>query len=297
MATLVFDIRAPRTAGAWLCGALLGLSGAIAQGVFRNPLADPYLLGSASGAALGVALFMVVMGLPLGTALGNTWIGLGLKFGATGSAFMGAALAVFATLTLAGGLQRGLKLVLAGVVVGVMLGAVTSLLTLVVPDILRSMQAFLLGTTAYLGWPAVVILAAVLVPCVAAALLHSRSLDALTLGHATAQSLGVPLSTSRATLIIVLALATGSAVAQSGLVAFVGLAAPHIVRSALRTSRWSVRLVGSTVTGGALLLWADLIARWLLAPQEIPVGVVTAVLGGVYLLWLMHRSDTRQENA
>ncbi len=114
-------------------------------------------------------------------------------------------------------------------------------------------------------------------------------LDGLALGEATARSLGLPLGAMRAALVVVLALATGAAVAQTGLIAFVGLAAPHLVRSAIKTTHARLILL-SALMGGLLLMAADLLARWLIAPQELPVGVLTAVLGGSYLLWLMHRA-------
>jgi iron complex transport system permease protein len=117
-------------------------------------------------------------------------------------------------------------------------------------------------------------------------------LDGLALGEATAASLGLPLGAMRAALVVVLALATGAAVAQTGLIAFVGLASPHLVRSAVKTTHARL-LVLSTAMGGLLLMAADLLARWLIAPQELPVGVLTAVLGGSYLLWLMHRRSAR----
>jgi iron complex transport system permease protein len=127
--------------------------------------------------------------------------------------------------------------------------------------------------------------------CVALAFALSRVLDALSLGESTALSLGVPLAPVRVALVCVLALATGTAVAQTGLIAFVGLAAPHLVRSIVKTQHhWLVML--SSLMGGVLLLAADLLARTLLSPQEMPVGVLTAVLGGGYLLWLMSRSPT-----
>ena len=113
-------------------------------------------------------------------------------------------------------------------------------------------------------------------------------LDGLSLGESTAVSLGLPLAPMRAALVVVLALATGAAVAQTGLIAFVGLAAPHLVRSFVKTTQgWQVVL--ASLMGGALLMAADVLARWVIAPQELPVGVLTAVLGGSYLLWLMHR--------
>ena len=283
---IVWDIRLPRSLGAWLGGALLGLAGAVAQGLFRNPLADPYLLGSASGASLGVGVYLSLWG---GSAWAmNTWLGLGL----TGAAFVGAVLAVLLTLLLARGVQQTLRLLLAGVVVGVVLGAVTSLISLLQPQVLQAMQGFMLGSTAFVSWSACATMAVVLALCMALAWVFARVLDALSLGEATAQSLGVPLPLARMALVGVISLATGAAVAHIGLVAFVGLAAPHLVRSLVRcTHAW--RLLLSALMGGALLVLADVVARVLLAPQELPVGVLTAVLGGGYLLWRVYRDADR----
>ena len=283
---IVWDIRLPRSLGAWLGGALLGLAGAVARGLFRNPLADPYLLGSASGASLGVGVYLSLWG---GNAWAmSSWLGLGL----TGAAFVGAVLAVVFTLLLARGVQQTLRLLLAGVVVGVVLGAVTSLISLLQPQVLQAMQGFMLGSTAFVSWSACWTMASVLAVCVAFSWGFARVLDALSLGEATAQSLGVPLPLARIVLVGVISLATGAAVAHIGLVAFVGLAAPHLVRSLVRcTHAW--RLLLSALMGGALLVLADVMARVLLAPQELPVGVLTAVLGGGYLLWRVYRdADT-----
>ena len=280
---IAWDIRAPRGAGAWLAGALLGLGGAIAQGVFRNPLADPYLLGSSSGAALGVAIFLALVGVsPAATSLA-------MRLGLTGAAFLGAVAAVLLTLVLAKGVQHTLRLLLAGVVVGVVLGALSALTMLMVPDIMRAMQAFMLGTTGFLGWGSAGILLSVLGVSVVVAWGCSRALDALSLGDAAAVSLGVRLTLVRALLVGAMALATGAAVAQAGLISFVGLVAPHLVRSRVHTTHGPL-LVLSAMAGGVLLLAADIVARWVLAPQELPVGVLTAVLGGGYLLWRMHKA-------
>jgi iron complex transport system permease protein len=296
---IVWEIRLPRTLGAWAAGALLGLAGAVAQGLFRNPLADPYLLGSASGASLGVALALAALGGGAGMLGGgnmmngavavsvfssSVWVRLGL----TGAAFGGAVLAVLLTLALSRGVQHTLRLLLAGVVVGVVLGAATHLVLLWSPDSLQAMQAFMLGSTAFVGWTACVMMATVWLVCVLAAWLLARVLDGLSLGEATAHSLGLPVAPLRIALVAVLALATGTAVAQTGLIAFVGLAAPHLVRSVVKGTHSRLMLLASLM-GGALLMAADLLARWFIAPQELPVGVLTAVLGGGYLLWLMHR--------
>jgi iron complex transport system permease protein len=279
---IVWNIRAPRCLGAWLAGALLGLGGAIAQGVFRNPLADPYLLGSSSGAALGVAVLLALLGV---SPVASVW---SVRLGLTGAAFVGAVAAVSLTLILARGVQHTLRLLLAGVVVGVVLGALSALTMLMVPDIMRAMQAFMMGTTGFLGWNSVGILAGTLVVSVLVAFACSRALDALTLGDSAATSLGVRLASVRMVLIAAMALATGAAVAQAGLISFVGLVAPHLVRSRVHATNGPV-LVLSALFGGVLLLGADIVARWVWAPQELPVGVLTAVLGGGYLLWRMNR--------
>ncbi|HEX2545379.1 MAG TPA: iron ABC transporter permease [Ramlibacter sp.] len=281
--TILWEIRLPRTLGAWAAGALLGMAGAVAQGLFRNPLADPYLLGSATGGAFGVAVLLMVLG-----AAPSTIAGWGARVGLTGAAFLGALLAVSLTLVLARGVQQTARLLLAGVIVGMVFGALAALAMFLQPELLRTMQAFLLGTTGFLGWQSTALLALVLVAAGLLAVLFSRALDALALGETTASSLGVAVGPVRLVLVAAMALATGAAVAHVGLVAFIGLMAPHLVRALSKpTYRGLIPL--SALAGGVLLLAADILARWLLAPREMPVGVVTAILGGVYLLALMQR--------
>lgn len=281
---IVWEVRLPRTLGAWCAGALLGMAGAVAQGLFRNPLADPYLLGSASGASLGVALVLVLFGV---SPFAAEWL---VRLGLTGAAFVGAVGAVLLTLALAKGVQHTLRLLLAGVIVGVVLGAFSSLTMLMVPEVTQAMQAFILGSTGFVGWIACALMGSVWLLCMLVSWMFSHVLDGLSLGEATAASLGLPLAQLRAALVVVLALATGTAVAQTGLIAFVGLAAPHLVRSVVKTTH--ARLIFlSSLMGGVLLMAADISARWLIAPQELPVGVLTAMLGGGYLLWLMHRNS------
>ncbi|CAN5173686.1 iron ABC transporter permease [soil metagenome] len=284
---IVGQIRAPRTLGAWLTGALLGLAGATAQGLFRNPLADPYLLGSASGASLGVVLVLA------GASLAGNGISLATadalsRVGLVVAAFAGALIGVVTTLALAKGAQQTTRLLLAGVVVGVVLGAIGDLVTTAAPDALRGKQAFLLGSTGFLGWGSCLALAIGLVLALPLAWRLARGLDALTLGEDTARSLGLALPKLRMALVAALALATGLAVSQAGLIAFVGLVSPHLVRR-FAPAPHGYTLVASAAIGGTLLLMADVLARSLIAPQELPVGVLTAVLGGAYLLWLLHR--------
>ncbi len=281
-AFVLHEVRLPRILAAWLSGALLGLAGAIAQGLFRNPLADPYLLGSASGASLGLALALVWLG--TGMVGGGLWMSLG----STGAALVGAVAAVWLTLLLARGAQHTLRLLLAGVVVGVVLGAMVSLAGYWQPRILPVMQGFMLGSTAFAAWPSVRMMGAVLAVALLLAWGYAKVLDALAAGEETAQSLGLPLRSARVVLVWTLAAATAASVAHTGLIAFVGLAAPHMVRALVGVPyRW--RLPLAATMGGVLLLAADLAARSLLAPQQLPVGVLTAVLGGGYLLWLMSR--------
>ena len=278
---ILFDIRLPRSLGAFFAGALLGLAGGIAQSLFRNPLADPYLLGSASGALLGVA------GILCFGYLGSTWLEM---IGLNGGAFIGALFGVLASLILAGGYRSSLRLLLSGVIISVILGAAHSLFTFIRPDLFQSIQSFMLGNTTLLSWSGVEIMAIALVLCLLVTLIISPTLDALSLGENTARTLGLPLDQLRLVLIGILALATGCAVAQAGLIAFVGLAAPHLVRK-LAGGRQRVQLLFSCLGGGILLLTSDLIARTLFAPIEIPVGLVTAVLGGLYLLILLRRTS------
>lgn len=284
--SLVVDIRAPRTAGAWCVGALLGLAGAIAQGLFRNPLADPYLLGSASGAGLGVVL--VLAG---GAATGSMMLDLARlasQWTLVGAAFLGALAGVGLTLVLARGASRPLLLLLAGVAVGVLLTAVSDLVLLLAPQALRARQLFLMGHTGWLGWPAVVVLGATLVACLPLAMRHARALDALVLGEDAAASLGLPLARVRLLLVAVMAWSTGCAVSQAGLVPFVGLVAPHLVRRTAWSSHGPL-LALSALAGGALLMLADILSRLVAAPQEWPVGLVTALAGGTYLLVHLRR--------
>lgn len=280
------QIRAPRTLGAWLTGALLGLAGALAQGLFRNSLADPFLLGSASGAS--AAVVAVLAAGALGAQGAVPAAGLLSRIGLVTAAFAGALGGVLLTLMLARGAQHTLRLLLAGVVVGVVLSALSDLLAMLVPEALRGRQVFMLGSTGLLGWDSCLLLALGLALTLPAARRLSRVLDALVLGEDSARSLGLALAQWRLLLVGLLAAATGLAVSQAGLVAFVGLAAPHLVRR-IAPGAHGYTLLASAGAGAVLLLAADVVARSLIAPQELPVGVLTAVFGGVYLLWLLNR--------
>ncbi len=271
---ILLDIRLPRSLGAWAVGALLGWAGAVAQGLLRNPLADPYLLGTAAGASLAVVMALAFGGV------------LAFKGGLVGAAFVGAVAGTLLTLLLARGAQHTPRLLLAGIAVGVMLVAASELLASLAPEILRARQAFLLGSTALLDADATAWALGCLAAVLAAGTALARVLDALALGADSAASLGLAVPRWRAALLGLMALATATAVAQAGLVAFVGLVAPHLARRLFAGSQRQ-HLLASAALGGALLLAADVAARLVLAPRELPVGVLTAFLGGLYLLWAL----------
>jgi iron complex transport system permease protein len=279
---VLWQIRLPRTIGAWFAGALLGLAGAIAQGVFRNPLAEPYLLGTASGAALGVTASLLAADASIG---GLAWAG---KLGVTGAASVGAALSIALTITLSRGVVQTSRLLLSGIVVGFLLSAITSLLLLPRPETWRAMQFFLLGSTGFVGWSSAAMLAGMFFVCIVPATLLSRGLDALTLGEDTAASLGLSLPVLRLSLLGLVSLATATVVGQVGIVGFVGLVAPHLVRETLTLNHRQL-LIAAPLCGGALLQGADLLSRWVIRPAELPVGAVTACVGGAYLVFLLWR--------
>jgi iron complex transport system permease protein len=285
-AVVLWQIRLPRTIGAWLAGALLGLAGGVAQGVFRNPLAEPYLLGTASGAALGVTVTLVAAD---ASFEGLAWAA---KIGVTGAACIGAAGATLLTVSLSRGVLQTRSLLLSGVVVAFLLGSITQLLVLSRPEIWRTMQSFIFGSTGFLSWSSSELLGAALILSIVPAVLLARGLDALTLGEDTAQSLGLSLPKLRLTLLGIVSLASATAVGQVGVVGFVGLIAPHIVRETLSVNHRQL-LIGAPLCGGALLQGADLISRWVIRPSELPVGAVTACLGGSYLIFLLWRRSRR----
>ncbi len=270
---IIVEIRLPRTLGAWLAGALLGFSWSGGARIVSQPLADPYLLGSASGAALGGALALLLAG---GAPLGLLWLP---RLGMTGMAFMGAAGAVFLALVLVEGSRRACASCWPGWWWGwCWAPGVHDGLELRYPEILQPMKAFRLGSTALVGWAACAVMAAAWLLC--------WPPPGVWRGRWMAWPWARPRPPVRACLWRRCAgaagdagEATGTAVAQTGLIAFVGLAAPHLVRSLVQgPHRTSVVL--ASAMGGALLLAADILARGLLAPQELPVGVVTAFAGG-----------------
>ncbi|HEU5128219.1 MAG TPA: iron ABC transporter permease [Glycomyces sp.] len=275
----VWQFRLPRTLLAGIAGAGLALTGALMQAIVRNPLAEPYLLGVSAGAGLG--------------AVGVITLGFGAAAGLTlnGAAFLGALAAAVAVYLLAR--QRGViaptRLILAGVALGSLLSALTSYLTITTEaQNVFSVLFFLLGSVAAATWQQLAVPAAALAVVFAYAMMRSRALNALQVGDETATALGIDVNRFRGRLLIAAALLTGSIVAVSGGIGFVGLVIPHISRIAVGADHR--RLLPVAVLGGAVFLMAaDLGARTAAAPTEIPIGIVTAVVGAPFFLWLMRR--------
>lgn len=273
---IVFQLRAPRVLIAALVGGLLAIAGAGYQGVFRNPLADPYLLGAAAGAGLTVTLVVVFLG------------GRAGAFAVPVAAFAGAVGGVLLAYALGRSAGRGggtATLVLAGVAVTSFLTALQTFVQQLKVEELQRIYAWILGNVGG-GWEEVWMVVPYTVVSTVVLLLHGRLLDVLSVGEEEASSLG--LNAARARLIVLLAasLATASAVAVGGLIAFVGIVVPHVVR---RLAGWSYRIVlpVSFVGGAAFLVLADLIARTVLAPAELPIGVVTAFVGAPFFVMVL----------
>jgi cobalamin transport system permease protein len=289
---IVWNLRFPRVLMAALVGASLGTSGAAMQGLFRNPLADPYLLGIASGASFGATLALCLSG-RLATAFSDSLFAPDAISGFVPLfASLGAAGAVLATLVLsrAGSRSRTASLLLAGVVVGSVLVSLSTYLMVRDADRLRAVLAWTLGNLslsswADLGWASPY-------AAVGMTLLYAlaRGLDALQLGEDTARTLGMNPRTIRIGVIVGTSLATAAAVAFVGIIGFVGLVAPHIMRR-LGTPHHRVLLPASALGGATLLVLADLGARTLIRPAELPVGVVTTLVGGPFFLWLLRRES------
>lgn len=278
--TIIWRIRLPRVLLAAVVGGSLALAGVAYQGIFRNPLADPYLLGVASGASLGAAVAIV-----LGSSL--AWAGwLGLP----GMSFVFALLAVLVVIAMA---RRGsripvLSLILAGVVVGSTFTAATSFLMLLSPDRTAGVLSWLLGSFARSGWSSVATVTPFLALTCAALLAAARILDLLQLGDEQAAQLGVPVQATKLTLIAVATLGTAASVSVAGIIGFVGLLAPHAVRMALGPGHRNLVPL-SLLLGAMIMVLADLLARTVIAPAEIPIGIVTALAGGPFFLWLLRR--------
>jgi iron complex transport system permease protein len=283
-AAIVTEVRLPRAVLAFLVGAVLAIAGGAYQGVFRNPLADPYLLGAASGAGLGATVAIVGAGVALGGPATATPI----------AAFAGALAAVglaYALGASADRLRSNASLILAGVAVGALCSAVQTFLLQRHDEAVRDVYAWLLGRLNVAGWDDVVLLAPYAALTLGVLVLAASRLDVLAVGDHEAQALGARPARIRLVVVVVATLGTASAVAVSGLIGFVGIIVPHAIR--LRSGPSYRRILPlAALLGGAFLCLADLVARTALAPAEIPIGVITAIVGAPFFLVVLRASRT-----
>ncbi len=282
---VVWDLRVPRVLLAALVGAGLSVVGVAVQALVRNPIADPYVLGVSSGASIGAAAVIVY-----GSALGLGTLGL------SGAAFLTACLSMAVVYAVARRGGRGLdplRLVLTGVVAGYVLSALTSYLVFRGdPRGAQQVLFWLLGSFGRARWSMLVVPAVVLVIVLVWLLIRARPMDALLVGDEAAVTFGVPVARLRLELFVATAALTAVMVAVSGAVGFVGLVVPHIVRLLVGGLHRRVLII-SALFGAVFMVWVDLAARTLASPQETPVGIVTAVIGGPLFLFLMSRNDRR----
>ena len=283
LVTIVRDIRLPRAALSWLVGAALGLSGGVYQGILRNPLADPFTLGVSTGAAFGasLAIFLGLTSLPWLSALELDPVPL--------AALAGAMLSLAAVIALAGagGGMRRETLILAGIVTATFLSALISLLKSLNEDSVAGIVYWLMGGFAGRGFGHLALFAPYFLAGLAIVVRFSRELDILALGETQARMLGVRAARVRLYLLIGASLLAAASVAVAGVIGFVGLIVPHLVRLALGAEHRPL-LAASALLGGILLVWSDVLARTVLPHgAELPVGVVTALLGGPFFCLLL----------
>ncbi len=281
---IIFQIRLPRVLAAALVGCALSIAGVLFQGLFRNPMADPYVIGTSGGAALGATLGVVL--LPHLALLG---------FGASALlAFCFSLLTMVAVYWLArvGGRTPIVTLLLAGLALGAMLGYSTTFVILVRPDsvlAVRLLTSWLHGAISNTEWSQITLVGAMVGLGTLLSLPLARSLNALCLGDEYAQQLGIRVEFLRASIIIVGSLLTAAAVSLGGLIGFVGLVVPHLVRLLIGPDHFRLLPIAG-LAGAIFLILADTLARTVLSPSELPVGILTAFIGGPVFLFLLRRS-------
>ena len=282
---IVWNLRLPRIALALLVGAAMAVAGALMQALFHNPMADPYIVGVSSGAALG-AVIVFALGLQ---------ISLGVLNAVSLLAFIGG---VLVTLLVYGMSRRGGRvpvstLLLTGIAIGSLMQAVTAFLLLQRPGAeMHEVMSWLMGSVADKEWTHVLVLLPYTLVGATIALLYARELNILALGDETAHHLGVSLERTKLLLLLLASLLAAAAVAVSGIIAFVGLIVPHLMRLLIGPNHRAL-LPACLLCGGLLLIWSDVLARVLVHGGELPIGIVTSVLGTPFFLYLLHRRDGR----
>ncbi|MEL6954919.1 MAG: iron ABC transporter permease [Pseudomonadota bacterium] len=284
---ILFDIRLPRTVMGMMVGAALAVSGAVMQGLFRNPLADPGLVGVSAGAGLGAGLAIVLGGALPAAVLAFTGFYL-VAF----AAFFGGwvtTILLYAIATHRGKTSVAMML-LGGIALGALAGAVNGLLVYIADDQqLRDLQFWGLGSLAGANWPKVFAAMPLILAALAAAPFLARALNALALGEAAAAHLGIEVQMMKAIAILTVAGAVGASVAVAGGIGFVGIVVPHLLRLITGPDHRFL-LINSALLGASFLLLADIISRLIVAPSEMPIGIITAAIGGPFFLWILLRN-------
>ncbi|MHB9131590.1 MAG: FecCD family ABC transporter permease [Armatimonadota bacterium] len=282
--SIVWELRMPRIVLAMLVGAALAVSGALMQSLFHNPMADPYIVGVSSGAAVGAVVAIILI--PVQAVV----LGLNLT---VFCAFAGGVGVTFLVYTLArrGGRVPISTLLLTGIAVGGLMQAATSFLLLRQDhNEMRQVLVWLMGSLAERDWSHVLALLPYTVLGVIAAYAWQRDLNVLALGDETAHHLGINLERTKFILLLIASMLAAAAVAVSGIIAFVGLIVPHLMRLLVGPNH-RVLIPACLLSGGLLVLWADVLARIAIPGAEIPIGVVTSMLGCIFFLYLLHRRE------
>ena len=282
--TVLTEIRLPRVILSGLAGASLGISGAALQGLFRNPLADPGLIGVSAGAALGATLMIVIGGdlfsqyslgvffIPLAAIAGSSLVILMLYFMTKGFGYEGVT-----------------YMLLVGIAINAIAGVGIGILTYISSDAeLRSLTFWTMGSFGGVTWPLLLPVILIIVLAIAIMIPYSRQLDLLQLGEPEAYRLGVDVQKLKYTIILTCAASVGASVALSGMIGFVGLIVPHLTRL-LGGVNHNYVLPGSALMGAALMIIADLIARIIIQPAELPIGLITSAIGSPFFLWLIFK--------
>ncbi len=274
---IVWDTRLPRIIAGVAVAAILGVSGVVLQAVVRNALAEPYVLGVSAGASSGAAFAIIIVGTSVATVVGVM-------------AFAGALLATLLVLAIAGRTQSPLQLILGGLGVGFGFQALTNLIIFSSdsPETARSVMFWTLGSLARVGWDSVPVITVAALLLTVLMVLCGPILDALASGDRTAQAVGVEPARARILLLIPVSAAIALAVATAGGIGFVGLVVPHLVRSFIGPAHRFL-VLGSALAAGLFLVWADAFARLAFAPAEVPIGVVTGLVGAPWLVLLVRR--------
>ena len=277
---IVWETRLPRIIAGIAVAVILGVSGVVLQALVRNALAEPYVLGVSAGASTGAALAIIVLGTQLAGIVGLI-------------AFGGALLATMLVLAIAGRTQAPLQLILGGLGVGFSFQAITNLIVFSSdsPETARSVMFWILGSLARVGWESIPLIVVTAVALSLLMVLCGPILDALASGDRTAQAVGVEPGRARVLLLLPVPAAIAVAVATAGGIGFVGLVVPHLVRSFIGPAH-RLLVLGSALAAGLFLVWADAFARIAFAPSEVPIGVVTGLIGAPFLVLLVRRQGS-----